>query len=123
MSCGPLSASAAFLLKATASRNGVFSKKMCQGKGNPQHLLGTSPKQNLSKNIGVCPMIQGNNGDGPLGKSRTCFQGIHRPGHIPAVSTEFWSCHQHCPLCFLKSVMPSLVSIWMSRRNPDCASV
>lgn len=107
-----------------SNRNGDFSRKMYQGKGNPQHLLGISAKQNLSRDTRVCPMTQGNNGNNALGESRMCFLGIHRPGHIPAVlSMEFWSRHQHCPLCFLKSVMPSSVSVWMSRRNPDWPSV
>lgn len=116
--------SAFSFFQATASRNGAFSKIMNQGKGNPQHLLGISPKQNLSRNIRVCPMIQGDNGNSSLEESSMRFLEIHGPGHIPVVlSMEFWSRHQHCPLCFLKSVVPSLVSIWMSKRNPYWTSV
>lgn len=51
------------ILIVAHSRNGAFIKIVSQvkGKENPQHFLGVSPGQNVSRNIRICPMIQINN--------------------------------------------------------------
>lgn len=89
------------VLIVIASRNGAFSKVMNQvrAKGNPQHLLGISPEQNLSRNIRMCPTIQINNINIALEETGIYFMAIHSLGH-KALLFQVWNIGQD------KSVVP-----------------
>ena len=71
------------VLIVIASRNGAFSKIMIQvrAKGNPQHLPGISPEQNLSRNIKMCPMIRINKVNNALEETSIYFMAIHSLGY------------------------------------------
>lgn len=108
MSCGLLSASAAFLKKPPEM--GFLVRKCFRARGilsiswafHPGRIwVGTSGCAPWSKVIF-------------LEESRMCFLGIHRPGHIPAVlSREFWSQNfgqdtSTAPCAFWRVLCPSL---------------
>lgn len=93
--------------------------KQVRAKENPQHFLSISPEQHLSRNTRMCPMIQVNKVNNVWEETIIYFMAIHNLGHkaLLFLSIESWWRHQHCPTCFVKIAMRSLVSIHIQVSN------